>query len=52
MKDALLELIEAVDMIRDRLIEHGSIDPIREEGPLFDLQVARDNAYIIWQKGG
>ena len=32
------EIVEACQMLIDRLNYHGSIDPIREEGPIEDLK--------------
>lgn len=44
----VLELLEALEMLLDRLDEHGSIDPVREEGPIEDarniIARARGNA--------
>lgn len=35
-----LDLIESATMLLDRLDHHGSIDPVREEGPIEDLRRA------------
>ena len=39
-----LDLIETGQQLLDRLDEHGSIDPIREEGPIEDFRSAIEQA--------
>lgn len=39
-RERVLRVVECSEMILDRLDEHGSIDPIREEGPVNDLRDA------------
>jgi len=48
--ETILELIEQCDRLLDVLNLHGNIDPVREEGLLFDLETARDNAYLTFIK--
>lgn len=39
--DALTDqLAEALSQLLDRLSTHGSIDPVREEGPINDAEIA------------
>ena len=44
-------LAEALSQLLDRLTEHGSIDPVREEGPIADAESALA-AYQAGKKEG